>query len=83
MHHRAVPIALNVRQQALMRSAEAHPTHLGCGQGPAREAIKGSPEEHDALLIHEVHEGIAQIRMAVEVAGQIEEVEVPVQPMVF
>ena len=57
-----------------MRAAPAHLANLGRRQGPAGEAIEGLPQGVDGRVVHQVHEGVAQVCLAVEVAGQVDEV---------
>mmetsp|Transcript_41993 Transcript_41993/g.100106 ORF Transcript_41993/g.100106 Transcript_41993/m.100106 type:complete len:246 (-) Transcript_41993:100-837(-) len=70
-----------MRLEALVRAAPAHLANLGRRQGPAREAIKGLPQGVDSRVVHQVNEGVAQVGLAVEVAGQVDEVVVPGKAM--
>mmetsp|Transcript_23827 Transcript_23827/g.48968 ORF Transcript_23827/g.48968 Transcript_23827/m.48968 type:complete len:270 (-) Transcript_23827:23-832(-) len=70
-----------MRLEALVRAAPAHLANLSRGQGPAREAVEGLPQGVDGRVVHEVHEGVAEVGLAVEVAGQVDEVVAPGKAM--
>mmetsp|Transcript_41988 Transcript_41988/g.100086 ORF Transcript_41988/g.100086 Transcript_41988/m.100086 type:complete len:246 (-) Transcript_41988:100-837(-) len=63
-----------MRLEALVQAAPAHLANLGRGQGPAREAIEGPPQGVHGHAIHQVHEGVAEVCLTVEVTGQVDEV---------
>ena len=74
VHHRAVPVSLYMGLEALQGSAPLHLAHLATGQRPLLEAIEGLPQGVHRLSVHQVHEGIAQVGVPSEVAGQVDEV---------
>ena len=83
MHHWAVSIALNMGFESLMGSTPAYFANLSSRQCPIRKAMENLPQFINSLAVHQVHESIAQICIAVEITGQVCKVIFAHQPMVI
>mmetsp|Transcript_99887 Transcript_99887/g.308153 ORF Transcript_99887/g.308153 Transcript_99887/m.308153 type:complete len:239 (-) Transcript_99887:89-805(-) len=77
VHHGAVPVALDVCRQALVRTAPADTTDLLARDHPLAKALEDLPEGRGLLRADEVDEGVAQAGVRLEVHGQVHEIVLP------
>mmetsp|Transcript_13696 Transcript_13696/g.30423 ORF Transcript_13696/g.30423 Transcript_13696/m.30423 type:complete len:387 (-) Transcript_13696:403-1563(-) len=79
VHNRAVPVALHMSLEALVRVAPAYSADLPTGQHPIGESMEALPEARHNRRFHEVHERVAQASPGLEVDGQVDEVVEPLE----
>lgn len=75
VHDVAVPVALEVGGEALVRSAPVHAADLAAPDGPAAEAVEGPEDFRGGLVRHEVHECIAKRSPGSEIHRQIHKIK--------
>jgi len=81
VHHRAIPVAFDVRPETLMRVAPANGAYLSAWDHPVREPIECLPEELSLLWFVEVDESIAKCHFCSEIHGHIHKVVLPSKPL--
>jgi len=73
MHHWGIPVALNVRSNALKSVAPRYLTHLVTLEAPRAEAAEVVVEFHGHLGLHKVDEAVAKVgHLLLEVHGEID-----------
>mmetsp|Transcript_68300 Transcript_68300/g.188990 ORF Transcript_68300/g.188990 Transcript_68300/m.188990 type:complete len:241 (+) Transcript_68300:259-981(+) len=80
VHHWAVPVALNVSSQTLVRRAPGHLAHLAAPKRPIAEASEMIPQSQGVFVLFHVNESVSQTPGAFEVRGQVDEIVLRAEP---